>query len=242
MGYSLSVTGYGNLEKMPDYQNVGTTYDKFVSGSIRFYFRNLRASLGAVDYEKGFNWRVELAGTYVSEELHSKVHTEFDLGFPLPLGHSSLWLRNSIGYSPGERYNPFDNFYFGGFGNNWIDYLPIIRYRQYYSFPGVELNSIGGVNYGKAMVEMALPPLRFRKLGLGTFYATWARLNLFSSVIRTNLDKEELSRTVANAGVQLDIRFIMLSHHNITFSIGYTQAFEKDLKTIDEIMFSLKIL
>ncbi|MCB9250095.1 MAG: hypothetical protein H6613_16875 [Ignavibacteriales bacterium] len=71
-----------------------------------------------------------------------------DYGFALPINHSSIWLRSSAGYSYGDRDEPFANFYFGGFGNNYVDNLPEKRYREYYSFPGVELNSIGGTNYG----------------------------------------------------------------------------------------------
>ena len=50
---------------------------------------------------------------------------------PLPLKHSSLWLRSSAGYVAGDdRDEPFANFYFGGFGNNWVDHREEKRYRE----------------------------------------------------------------------------------------------------------------
>ena len=67
----------------------------------------------------------------------------------------------SVGYSYGERNNPYANFYFGGFGNNWVDYLHEKRYREYYSFPGVELNWVGGTNYAKILLEWCLPQSDF---------------------------------------------------------------------------------
>ena len=79
--------------------------------------------------------------------------------------HSSLWLRTAAGKSWGDRDNAFANFFFGGFGNNWIDYQEVCRYRDHYAFPGVELNEIGGTDFVKATLEWTLPPVRFQRLG-----------------------------------------------------------------------------
>ena len=147
-----------------------------------------------------------------------------------------------LGYSIGERYEPFANFYFGGFGNNWIDYSTIQRYRRYYSFPGTELNSIAGTNFSKVMLEWSLPPIRFRRLGLPFFYITWMRTSLFNSGIMTNIDHKQYKRSLYNIGAQVDFRIIMLSHLPATFSLGYAVAFEKEQTPAKEFMFSLKIL
>jgi hypothetical protein len=242
MRYTIGVRGYGGLEKMPDYQNVATSYDKFGTFVARLMYSNQRASLGAVDYEKGHKWQMAIRGTYVREKLHPLAFATFDFGIPLPINHSSIWLRQAAGYSPGERTEPFDNFFFGGFGNNWIDYQTEKRYRSYYAFPGVELNNIAGINYGKMMAEWSLPPLRFRHLGTTSFYLTWARMSLFSTGIVTNIDNKKWRREVANAGAQLDLRLTLLSHLRLTVSVGYALAFEKKFKPLDEFMFSVKVL
>ena len=49
----------------------------------------------------------------------------------------------TAGRAFGNESDPFANFYFGAFGNNWIDKGEISRYREYYSFPGVQINQIG---------------------------------------------------------------------------------------------------
>ena len=96
--------------------------------------------------------------------------------------------RSSAGYSPGDRDEPFANFYFGGFGNNWVDHREEKRYREQYSFPGVELNEIAGTNYVRSMFEWNLPPVRFRRVGSPGFYLTWARPALFATALVTNAD------------------------------------------------------
>ena len=166
------------------------------------------------------------------------------MGFPLPINHSSIWLRSSAGYaySYGDRNDPFGNFYFGGFGNNYIDAQTEKRYREYYSFPGVELNEIGGTNYGKLMLEWNLPPLRFSNFGFTSFFVNYARASLFTTGIVTNMDSKQYRRSVVNLGTQVDFRVIMLFNLKLTFSVGYAAAVEKDQRMTDELMFSLKIL
>ena len=57
-----------------------------------------------------------------------------------------------------------------------------------YSFPGAELNEIGGRNFVKSTIEWNLPPWRFRRAGTPGFYATWMRPAVFVDGLATNLD------------------------------------------------------
>jgi hypothetical protein len=129
----------------------------------------MRASLGAVDSEKGYKLEANLNTNHVIKTIYPQAEANFDYGFALPLNHSSIWLRSSAGYSYGSRLEPFANFYFGGFGNNYVDDQNEKRYREYYSFPGVELNSIGGTNFGKLLLDWNLPPVRLGNLGISYF-------------------------------------------------------------------------
>ena len=72
----------------------------------------------------------------------------------VPAGHSSIWLRSAAGLSPGDLDDPFANFYFGAFGNNWVDHRDEKRYRDVYSFPGASLNEIAGRNFVKSDARM----------------------------------------------------------------------------------------
>ncbi|MCK4836206.1 MAG: hypothetical protein KAT17_06200 [Candidatus Aminicenantes bacterium] len=238
----FKVAGYFGLEQMPEFQNIETTYDEFYYVSFNLNYKDLRASLGAVDYEKGFIWETYLTGYYVNNQLYPRIHTNLDLGFQLPIHHSAIWLRGSMGYAWGDREEPFANFYFGGFGNNWVDHQDFSRYRKYFSFPGVDLNEIGGTNYGKLMLEWTLPPVLFKRLGFSSFYASWMSVSLFSTGLITNMDNDEFRRELLDIGVQMDIRFMVLSNHQITLSLGYARAFQADQENSDEWMISIKIL
>lgn len=242
LNFTLNLSGYGGLERLPDYQNIAASFDKFVNLGSKLEYSYLLKSLGAVEYEQGVQCGVSTSGNYVNNKLYARLHSNFDCGFLLPIDHSSIWFRTYAGYSFGEREEPFANYYFGGFGNNWVDYKEISRYREYYSFPGVELNHINGTNFGKVIVEWTIPPLRFRQFGIPSFYFRWARLALFSSAIMTNIDDKTYSKSFVNIGSQLDIRIVTFTHLNSTFSIGYAISFEKSHRLNKEFMVSLKIM
>ena len=171
-----------------------------------------------------------------------KISATFDEGFPLPLGHSSIWSRSAAGFSPRDRDLPFANFYFGGFGNNWVDRADEKRYREWYSLPGARLNEIGGRNFVKSTLEWNAPPWRFRRAGIPGFYATWARPAVFVTGLATNVDAPHARRIVSDAGGQIDFRFGALSALDVTLSVGGAVAVERGQAARREAMISLKIL
>ena len=241
---TVSTTGYIDLERLPYAQNITVSFDKLWNTVANLSYRNLRASMGAVDVEKGFSWSAVGVNNYANGNAFPLFAGTFDVGTPLLLDHSSLWLRTAAGYSPGERIEPFANFYFGGFGNNWVDHGDVKRYRHWDSFPGIDIDEAGGTNFAKATLDWNLPPLRFRRVGVPWLYVTWARTSVFSSVLGTNLDDPSVAprQVLADLGAQLDFRFTLLSHLNMTASFGYAGATGQNRKPSDEFMFSLKIL
>jgi hypothetical protein len=166
-----------------------------------------------------------------------------DFGSPILIRNASLWIRSAAGVSPGDRDQPYSNFFFGGFGNNYVDHQEPKRYRDWDRFPGAGIDEISGRNFARVMVDWNLPGLRFRRAGVLAFYATWARVSFFSSALATNLDvsgKER--RLVYNAGGQADIRFQLLTQQPLTLSFGFARAFEEGHRLGDEAMVSLKVL
>jgi len=242
MNFSVYTNYYGNLERLPSYQNIMASYDKLFNLGATFDYQYEVQSLGAVDKEKGFNWKIGFDNNYVKTTVYPHIHNDFDIGFALPINHSSIWLRSSIGYSYGNRLNPFANFYFGGFGNNYVDDQDAKRYREYYSFPGIEIDNIAGTNFGKLMAEWNLPPLRFSDIGFTSLFLNYARTSLFSTAIITNFDSKEYQRSLLDFGAQVDFRFILLYNLKMDFSAGYAVALEKNKRYTHEVMFSLKIL
>ena len=239
--YTVSTAYYGGLDTLPDYQNVRAPFSEYETVAGKLDFRDLRKTIGGVDDEYGFQWTATGSGNRVAGKFFPQFHGTYDRGFLLPLEHSSLWLRSAAGKSFGDRANPFANFFFGAFGNNWIDYQDVHRYREYYSFPGVDLNAIAGNSFGKLTAEWALPPIRFRRAGVPSLYANWARFALFTTSLTTDIADRELRRTAWDAGGQLDVSLVLFSNLESTFSLGYARAMQKG-RDSNEVMVSLKLL
>jgi len=241
---TLTVEGRvsGHLDQLPEYQNVSVQVSDLFSFGGALSYTDVRSSLGNVDDEKGFQWSVTSRNTVVASSLFSRVHATYDQGVALPISHSSIWFRSAAGFSPQDAAEPFSNFYFGGFGNNYVDHLDEKRYRQYYALPGAALNEIGGRNFVKTAVEWNLPPLRFARVGTPGFYLTWMRPAIFAGGLVANLDSDQLRRTVTHVGGQLDFRLNMLSMLDLTLSVGGAVAYERATDPRREAMISLKIL
>ncbi len=252
MNLSVGVDGWTGLQRLPQNQNVATSagFDKLLAGHAQLAYKNLRASIGAVDHEKGHSWKVIAALNGVRfEKGHHEAWRGFpqgvvtlDGGVPAPLKNASVWLRSAAGYSPGDREEPFANFFFGGFGNNRLDWQDAKRYREWASFPGARIDGVGGTNFARTMLDLNLPPVRYRKLGVLPFFAAWTRVSLFGSILATNLDDHASRRKLASGGAQADTRLQLLIQHPLTFSVGYARAYERHRATTDEWMVSLKIL
>ena len=240
--YKLDVTGFLGLDRLPDYQNIVATYDKLLSAGASLTYGNARRSLGAVDGEKGVNWSLAFRNEIANAKAYPRISGDLDYGFRLPITHSSLWLRGSAGQSFGDRTQPFGKFYFGGFGNNYLDHQESRRYRESYSFPGVELNEIGGGRYGRLLAEWTLPPLRFRRLGFPIAYLNWIQPILFSTGLVTDSERAVPAQKLGNVGGQADFKLVLFSNLESTLSVGYAAAFGENRAPSREFMISLKIL
>jgi len=243
LDFDVDLSYYTNLDRLPRYQNIDATFDELTTLTAGLHYSHVRKSLGSVDEEKGFKWQLVGAGNHADGESIPKLLGNLDLGFALPWGHSSLWLRNYAGVAIGDVDDVFANFYFGGFGNNYVDSGEVKRYREWYAMPGFELNEIGGRNFYRSMLEWNLPPVRFRNVGASRFYLSWARPALFASTLVTNNDDSTLRRNVSSVGAQIDFQFTALSQLSMMLSIGYAVGFGDDVVgTPDEFMLSLKIM
>jgi len=240
--FKTELNHYSDMDALPRYQNIDATFDTLTAFGALLEYTHVRESLGAVDDEKGFTWTLGAIADYVDGDTIPKVLAEFDFGFALPWKHSSIWLRNSAGAAFGDPLDEFANFFFGGFGNNYVDHGEVKRYREFYAMPGFELNAIPGRNFHRAMLEWNLPPIRFRNVGGSRFYLSWARTALFASHLTTNLDNDLIKLEAQSYGIQIDFRFTVMSRLNMTLSTGYAKGYGSGSFTDDEWMVSLKIL
>ena len=131
-----------------------------------------------------------------------------------------MWFRQSAGFSPRDRDQPFANFFFGGFGNNYVDHGDEKRYREYDSLAGVELNEIGGRNFVKSTVEWNLPPWRFARLGTPGLLRDVAAAGGIRDGPGHRPRRRSSAGRVGNIGAQADIRISALSALDMTLSFG----------------------
>ena len=142
----------------------------------------------------------------------------------------------------GPRTDPLANFFFGGFGNNWVDHGTIRRFRDAESFAGLDINEVGGASYARAQLEWTSPPLRFRRAGIPSFYFRWADLSLFTTGLATDLDDNGLRHGLVNVGAQVDVRVVTLSHLDSPLSFGFASAWGRGRPATSSWMFSFKIM
>ena len=243
LGYTVQLAGYGGLKTLPEYQGVAAPYSSLLSFTGDLAYESLRRSLGAVEDEMGTTWGVTLRGNYANSQRYARLSADVSKGFLLPLDHSSLWFRASAGTAlAGVRNEPFASYYFGGFGNNWVDHRAIRQFRATEAFPGIDINAVGGSNYGRVQVEWTAPPLRFRRAGTPSFYLRWASLSLFTTGLATDVDQAGIRRELASAGAQVDLRLVTLSHLDSTFSFGFATAWGPDAAPNSALMVSFKIM
>jgi hypothetical protein len=231
----------GHLDQLPQYQNVAVSVDRLFSTTADLQFSDVRSSLGSVDDEKGRRWSGVFEGDYVNSSAFTRMHATYDLGFALPIGHSSIWIRSAAGFSPQKASEAFANFYFGAFGNNYVDHGDEKRYRHYDSFPGAGLNAISGRNFVRSLAEWNLPPIRFRRAGTPGAFLTWARPAVFVGGLATNLDAAGSRTKAVTAGGQVDFRFTILSTLDLTLSAGAAVATVDGQRPRGEAMVSLKV-
>ncbi|NJD30384.1 MAG: hypothetical protein FIB04_00650 [Gammaproteobacteria bacterium] len=233
---------YGDLDKLPAFQNVPAPYTELATADVGVLYKHPRSSIGSVDDETGHNWAVVGHVYQANGELIPSLIGEFDLGFPLPVGHASIWSRNAAGVSSGDRSNPLVNAYFGGFGNNWVDHGDPKRYRDVFSLPGFDIDALGGKSFVKSILEFNLPPLRFEAAGTPAFHASWARPAIFATALVLDPQNGGYRQSAYDVGAQVDFQLQVLHRLPMMLSFGYAVGYDGDGLGKGEFMASLKIL
>ena len=232
-----------DIDTLPEAQNVGAGFKRLVNAEIGLYYSNLRRSLGAVNDETGSTASIAVSAARVGPNTVPAVVGELALGFPLPLAHSSIWLRGALGITNGNPNNSVANFYFGAFGNNYVDNREIKRYQKYSSMPGFDIDQVGAQRFAKTTLELNLPPLLFENVGMPVMHATWLRPSAFVSTLWADPDhSSSLRQRFSSVGLQTDMRISVFHWSNVTLSAGFAAGFQGSRHVSNELMFSLKIL
>ena len=229
------------LEQLPTQQNVNTGFSQLLSTQAGLKYTNTTRSLGSVDHEKGVRARIIGGVDYALGDFYPKLTVGFDYGVPLPWRNSSLWLYTAAATASGKKASSLGNFFLGSFGNNYVDNREVKRYREEESFPGFEIGEISARHFAKAVVELNLPPVRFRDIGVASFFLSSARPAVFAGVLAVDGGIVP-SHTFQTVGGQLDWNFTAMSRLPLTFSIGAAAGFRDGHHRGNETLISLKIM
>ena len=242
LDFTVDGAVYTGLDTLPGAQNVQTSDKQIAEVKLGMHYLNVDQSLGAIDYESGYAWNVNLVDDYARNDNFPKLYGGFDFGFPLDWNHASVWLYSSAGGAAGAGANPLNDFYFGAFGNNYVDDGVVKRYRTYDSFPGFKIDEISARTFLKSVAEWNFPPIRFEEIGIPSFYLGSLRSAVFGGIVSVNpgaMNEHELE----NVGIQLDLNFTVALYLPMTFSVGFAHGFGDDtVHGREEILASLKIL
>ena len=245
MDVAAKVAYYGDLVTLPGFQNVLSPTSTLLTSEVKLTSSDTRRSPGAVDAETGTIWTLR-AHTYSAPgEFIPAVSATFDVGFPLPLDHSSIWLRTGAGVSAGARENLLSNFYLGGFGNNYVDSGAngsAQRYRELLDMPGFEIDALQGKSVAKAMLEWCIPPIRFEGLGSPGFYVSWARPEVFVGALETDVTAAAYRHNDEDVGAQLDFQLHVMHRFPMMLSAGVARGFGGGGFATTEFMLSLQVL
>ncbi|MBM4162717.1 MAG: hypothetical protein FJ217_16685, partial [Ignavibacteria bacterium] len=88
MSWEARASGYWNLKRLPEYQNIGVRYDKFYSTNFALEYRNLVKSLGAVEDEKGLEAHFGWPTNFIQGTVFPRVYASASYGTLLPIHHS----------------------------------------------------------------------------------------------------------------------------------------------------------
>ena len=237
----VSVDAAGNLDRLPDYQNVAVDIARLYTLDARLdvrgrpeFARERRRRDWAAMVVRG---RCELLGRRAGVEVLRNVRSRVGASCG-PLVTLAAGCRGALATQP--RRAACELLF-------WRVRQQLRRPRQREALPGVlqlpgrraERGAGAQFRQGADRVEPAADsPAACGHAGV---YATWLRPAVFVGGLVTNLDAPDARTETADVGGQLDIRLSALSALDLTLSIGGAAAFD-DGRVRREAMISLKIL
>jgi hypothetical protein len=245
LDFIAKVAYYGDLDQLPGFQNVPSRSRNLFTADAGFVGVDTRSSPGAVDAETGQRWSLKGRVYGAAGELIPSLTGTYDVGFALPLDHSSIWLRAGAFISAGSPGDPLANAYLGGFGNNYVDTEAnggAQRYRQPLSMPGFDIDALSGKSLVKGLLEWCLPPVRFGALGSPGFYVSWARPELFVGALETNPGTSGARHNSHDVGMQIDLQIHVMHRQPMMLSFGAARGFGVTGVGVSEFIVSLQVL
>jgi len=188
---------------------------------------DLRRSIGSVDNEEGTKWTATLMTFHVNPKDFRHVggiHLEWERYSTWAWPHNIFMMNLSAGVRHTEKRLAQGKFYFGGFGNRYLENEPVEQYRKVFRFPGVQIYDLVADRFGKITLENKLPPLRFGDAYLGHHSLTHIDATLFSQGLAIDRNWRGIW---LDAGTQINLHLKHWFNLESTISFGVAKAWNR---------------
>ncbi len=200
--------------KIPDFAVFKTELD----------IRDLRKTIGSVDWEHGNQLRFNIIGygsTPENPRYAIGTYAEWDNYNLFLFKHNAIHFKLAAGYHTTDPELVQGYFYFGGFGNREVENEPVKQFEKVFRFPGVPIYSIATDKFLKLMISNNLPPIRIPNIELLSQSLKNINISIYSQALLAN---SELSEKWIDVGAQINIMFNHWSNLESTFSAGIAKA------------------
>jgi hypothetical protein len=205
-----------------------------------FSGKRLRKTIGSIDYEHGYEWSLDARYCIAENNPDIKaslVVTDISLLKTYIKPHNVGRIQLAGGISGGDELSE-GRFYFGGFGNRYIDNEPQFKYREIESLAGLSYRKYIAKNFIKFGLENLFPPLDIG-IAIGDQYLSKMSLSVFSQFLYAQNEKE--SENYMNTGMQINFHMNNFYVLESTLSLGYAHAWDESDNEFDEFFISLKL-
>ncbi len=218
------VTYYTGVKFFND-NSLEVLVEDFLVAQTVFNSKYLRRSIGSSDYEDGNEFTLSLVGfgqTPKDPDIAGHVFGEWSLFKTWLAKHNVFHLKLDGGYHFENENLVQAKFYFGGFGNRYVENKSVKQFRKVFRFPGVPIYSLVADSFGKFLIENSFPPIRFSSLSFfGRHYLSHIDISIYSQGLFLDFPNPQ---KYINAGAQLSILFKHWFNLESTVSAGAANA------------------
>ena len=200
--------------KRPDFFVAQTNYNS----------TDLRRTIGSSDFENGniFDFTFQVFGDNPDDpQFAGQLRGEWHNYSKLLFDHNTLHFKLAAGYHYDNENLIQARFYFGGFGNRYVENEEVKQYRKVFRLPGIPIYSLDTDRFVKIMLENNFPPIRFSNLSFSQHFINHLDFSIYSQAL---IVKSDVSNKWLDIGIQGNIVFKHWFNLESTFSAGIAKA------------------
>ncbi len=213
----------------------------FMVAQTELKSKYLRRTIGSSDYESGnqFSITFRAFGSNPREPQYAaQIYSEWDHYSLVFWKHNVFHFKIAAGYHHDNKNLIQSRFYFGGFGNRYVENEKVKQYRKVFRFPGIPIYSLSTDRFVKIIFENNLPPIRFGSLGVGAHFINHLDFAFYTQGIYAN---SAPGNYWIDIGAQINLVLKHWFNLESTISGGIAQAWSKDNNSWEWFV-SLKLL